>query len=534
MNLTLTITRSPEGVSLDQTQRVFNEEGGDIGRAESNSWVLNDPERYISSRHCSIEFEEGVYYLVDCSTNGTFLGGADEAMGKGQRAALSDGMNFCVGDYEFAVTINAANPDGSADNQQQSMTPGLSGPFAGSHPVLGDSPAANYSESEDTGLSDIPLSVDSSLYDPVSITPHDEPIIPGQGNVLDPLQAFEELDRKSTPNLPFEDSNKAFASQPDNTPFADQAFTPPNVATPEVIPDDWDMTEYGYKAESKFADKQAAHSPSSSGQAAYDFELEDTASSNDVAVVANKPKVKANIAQKAVAKKAAVKQKVRSPQHAQSAQGQKSRATQTTQSVSNDLLVSMGLDQYDMTAQQKAQLNHIVGQFVRHTVEGLIKVLRARSTIKNELRMGVTTVQPRDNNPMKFSADVDDAMEHLFVRQGKAYLPPVASVNESFETILDHQVAVLAGMRAAFKSLIERFDPLELTQKFEAQNGAGIFSGPKKMRNWEMYNEFYKQAVADMDSSFQHLFGDEFIKAYESQLVQLSIARNQEKQEADE
>ena len=78
MNLVLTIKRSPEGVSLDQAQHVFGEEGGDIGRAEYNAWALKDPERYISSKHCSIQYEDGVYLdsmeWEGCSPTGPKMG----------------------------------------------------------------------------------------------------------------------------------------------------------------------------------------------------------------------------------------------------------------------------------------------------------------------------------------------------------------------------------------------------------------------------------------------------------------------------
>ncbi|HEY5604598.1 MAG TPA: type VI secretion system-associated FHA domain protein TagH, partial [Gammaproteobacteria bacterium] len=298
----------------------------------------------------------------------------------------------------------------------------------------------------------------------------------------------------------------------------------------ETIPEDWDRTEFGYHGNS------AVRTPAND-----DFNNEGPA------VVARKSKPEMD--------KAAVNMPGNNKPRQRAVRGTSGTAAVVTpkaeprikapstdvmpsgaaglaaQAVDNDLIAAMGLDRNMFSPEQLAQLNLVVGRFVRYTVEGLLKVLRARSTIKNELRLGVTTVQPRDNNPIKFSVDVDDALQHLFVRQGKGYLPPIASVNESFDTIMDHQVAVLAGMRAAFKSLLHKFDPAELTRRFDTQSGSGIFSGSKKQRYWEAYNEFFNEQVQDLDSSFQHLFGEEFVKAYESQLLELSIARKQAKQD---
>jgi predicted component of type VI protein secretion system len=49
------------------------------------------------------------------------------------------------------------------------------------------------------------------------------------------------------------------------------------------------------------------------------------------------------------------------------------------------------------------------GEILRVVVGGVMDVLQARQTLKNEFRLGVTTFKAADNNPLKFSANVDDA-----------------------------------------------------------------------------------------------------------------------------
>ena len=139
--------------------------------------------------------------------------------------------------------------------------------------------------------------------------------------------------------------------------------------------------------------------------------------------------------------------------------------------------------------------------------------------------MNVTTIQPVENNPLKFSANVDDALENMFIKEGNAYKKPVAAVREGFEGVAEHQVAILAGIRAAFKGVIERFDPILLEQRFTKHKKSSIIPGSQKARNWECYLEYYNELVGDIDNSFQYLFGDEFVKAYEDQLQKLAIAR---------
>ena len=143
--------------------------------------------------------------------------------------------------------------------------------------------------------------------------------------------------------------------------------------------------------------------------------------------------------------------------------------------------------------------------------------------------MSVTTIQPVENNPLKFSATVDDALENMFLKKGNAYKPPKESVEEGFIGIAEHQMAVLSGMRAAFKGIIERFDPVLLEKRFEKQNKGGLIPGIKNAKNWELFCDYYNDLVGDLDNSFQYLFGDDFVRAYEDQLQRLAIARNKQK-----
>ena len=49
-------------------RQVFTEDGGTIGRAATNAWVLTHNK--VSGRHASISFRSGVFYIQDTSRNG--------------------------------------------------------------------------------------------------------------------------------------------------------------------------------------------------------------------------------------------------------------------------------------------------------------------------------------------------------------------------------------------------------------------------------------------------------------------------------
>jgi type VI secretion system protein len=89
--------------------KVFGVHGGTIGRATDNEWILPDPERYLSGKHARIDFRAGTYVLVDTSSNGTYVNGAQVPLGKYHDYALKDGDYVRLGEYELLVSIDKTN-----------------------------------------------------------------------------------------------------------------------------------------------------------------------------------------------------------------------------------------------------------------------------------------------------------------------------------------------------------------------------------------------------------------------------------------
>jgi type VI secretion system FHA domain protein len=162
------------------------------------------------------------------------------------------------------------------------------------------------------------------------------------------------------------------------------------------------------------------------------------------------------------------------------------------------------------------------GAILRIVVAGVMDILQARQRIKNEFRMQVTHFSSSGNNPLKFSANVDDALHNLLVKRNAAYLEPVAAFEDAFNDLRNHQVATLAGVRVAFEAMLAEFDPDRLQERFNKQLKTGaLLSAPAKLRYWDMYRERFHEMVRDPETSFRELFGEEFANAYEEQLTRL-------------
>lgn len=105
MTCQLEIVSEHRDIVGDDAVRVFREEGGTIGRSLQNDWILPDPDRYISGRHATIDFKGGIYYLIDTSSNGVYVNGDCEPVGKGNPRRLFNGDVLRFGDFEVNVTI---------------------------------------------------------------------------------------------------------------------------------------------------------------------------------------------------------------------------------------------------------------------------------------------------------------------------------------------------------------------------------------------------------------------------------------------
>lgn len=183
------------------------------------------------------------------------------------------------------------------------------------------------------------------------------------------------------------------------------------------------------------------------------------------------------------------------------------------------LFQGLGVDPERVSPETFAEL----GEILRIVVQGMIEVLQSRTEVKNNFRVPMTTMRPVENNPLKFSLNVDDAIHNLFVKRNPGYLQPVDAFREGFRDVSFHQVAMLAGIRTAFNGLLERFEPEGLAETYERKLKRTMLIGmATKLKYWDLYCEQFEEYGRDAEATFQNLFGEAFAKAYFEQLQQLA------------
>jgi len=477
----------------------FEAQGGSIGRSPDNQMVLPDAEKYISRRHAEIHYEGGRYFIQDSSAAGTYLEQQGQLLQQG-RAVLMDGERLRIGEYELQVTIIESAPMFSEPYaaappvRQLDFADALEGPFAAPQTPV---PVADRERS----FIEQP---DSSIFHQSFTPPEPQGPAPATAGVKDDLDFGDLL--STLDNLS--------ASQ-----------TAPPAASPSLPPDfpelPADFFADADKPDAEFAlaaapPRAEIDVPASPFTAAATEHAGFEAAAAPVSPVAASP-----VEATGLDRQADASMPLTPAAFAPMPEAAPQRPPEPAQSVPADseliraFLAGAGIDDPQfLPPEHWPELLRTSGELLRSMVDGLMCVLRARAELKSQFRVSVTTMRSVDNNPLKFTPNVDDALRLILAPTHAGFLSPKDAVREGFGDIMNHQMAVTAGIQAALTDVLRGFDP-ELIEK--AQGEGLLFQ--KKAKCWEHYASQYPKLKAAAQEDF---FGDAFGDAYERQMQLLS------------
>jgi type VI secretion system FHA domain protein len=188
-------------------------------------------------------------------------------------------------------------------------------------------------------------------------------------------------------------------------------------------------------------------------------------------------------------------------------------------------LEGLGAASLEIPPERAAQTMGLMGEVLREALLGAIELLRLRAGFKREFYIPGTSIAPVENNPLKYAADLDDALMRLFGRKTSAYLPPVQATRQAFEDVAAHQVAMVAGLEAAVASLLERFAPERLEERLGTKSMLdGLLPLNRKAKFWDLFTREYQQIAQDARDDFNRAFGQNFARAYLRQIAGLGKA----------
>jgi FHA domain-containing protein/type VI secretion system protein len=484
-----------------QLQAAFGADGGMLGRAPGNQLVLDDPSKYISRSHASVTLRDGRYVLTDAGSNPSIVN--DRPLGPGAEIALGDGDRIVIGDYVLQATLEApAVAPVPADATMLApafaavaMSATASVPSAPPLPLFEPPPApvptplppfeALLPPPAPSAVNPLPLDVLAGARI------LDGAVAPGGNDALaDPLGL--NLFGNMTPS-----AGSGRAAEHDHVAPELQVFAPPPPAAFVAIPADYDpladLRSPAPAAAPAIPALSAAAAPQST-PAPPPAQPPSPPQPSSGADIADAP---GGIA----------------PAHA--------TVPSDGDAILQALLDGLGLPQL-RSSHPPEQLARLVGEMLRAATAGTMDVLMARALTKRESHIDMTMIAPRANNPLKFFPDADSALTQMLSAQIPGYLPPLPAIAGAFDDLKAHELAVIAGMRAALAAVVQRFDPARIEQRLSEPGRLDkLLPASRKARMWDRLVELYGDLARDADEDLQRLFGEKFSGAYEQQVGRL-------------
>jgi type VI secretion system FHA domain protein len=192
-------------------------------------------------------------------------------------------------------------------------------------------------------------------------------------------------------------------------------------------------------------------------------------------------------------------------------------ATATHDELLRALLAGAGLRDVEIPGGLTPELMNQLGSLLHEATRALLDLLAARANAKRQARADMTVIVTKDNNPLKFSPNVETALAQLLVPRGRGFMPPLRAVGDAYEDLRMHQQGFMAGMRSALALILTRFDPHQLEQRLSDHSMVdSLLPTTRKAKLWDMFGQLYGDISKEAESDFHALFGEEFLRAYQA------------------
>lgn len=536
MSITLQVQRFQDAILAQPLDKHFDQLGAAIGRAEGNDLVLEDPTKYISRVHAKLDFHDGGYYLTDVGSNPSLIN--DRPIGRGQPMLLQDGDQLNIGDYQLRVSVKLLTASMVLPPSPLQM------------PTVSETPisAVQFEDGlSSASILDVDTNFDFLNFDPLG------------GNLLDTPSVGSGVSQSHHLNP---DGSAFYGTESDHVSPEIQSFTlPVPIINPAVvaipvhpgvmaIPDDYDpLADF---LPPRLAATPVVLMPTAQGQAIvklapvflpeHDFLIAPSVVVVESTIVAHTPAPDTSLAVENVApitvvvdvanssasiadtsNLAASAQAVITPSNivASPVPIESAESSDSDQAVIDALLRGLGVTDLK-TSRSPVELAGLVGTMLREATAGTMGVLIGRALAKREGRLEMTMMSSQANNPLKFFPNADMALSQMLSSTHPGYMAPMQAYTNAYDDLKAHELATIAGMRAALAGVLVRFDPVAIEQRLQVPTVMDkMMASNRKAKMWDRLVELYKEMSNDADADFQRLFGEQFSAAYEEQIQRL-------------
>jgi len=177
-----------------------------------------------------------------------------------------------------------------------------------------------------------------------------------------------------------------------------------------------------------------------------------------------------------------------------------------------------GLDPGKISFDITAEFMRTLGEVLRIAVQGTMDLLGARSSIKHEFRAGVTIIATGANNPLKFLPNSEGVIMQMIGQTFPGFMKPLPAMRDAYQDLHIHQVALMAGIRAAYVDALTRFDPNEMERQTASRTGLldKLLTNARKAALWDNYKRNFDVLRRNAEDDLMAFSGRTFVEAYEN------------------
>jgi len=545
--ITLTVIAFNDTPTDGTLQVHFDELGGLIGRAETNQLVLPDPERMVSRVAAQVVYRNGAFAIIDRGSNPISLNG--HALASGREAPLAPGDRVCICGYELSVKGGGASSAAVSDPFSALLGPAVATRAPGAQLVDplakqggGATPAAPPAAAAQVG--GIPVDWDPFAPRPDDVANAGAPALQRRDALgLDlgsaaPAALVPDLNTPSAASS----LDQLFGLSPSSgaDPLADSMLNAP-MAQPNMAADVDPMRSLNSAPKASAASEadqlSDLHRPfipptmikpaAAVSGAVMSWEADSNAA---------RTAIRAKPARPAVAPASApvdLPLPVAAPAPPAAARPSAvARAEDSSAALLEAFRRGLKTPALELPA-LTPDLMELIGQLLHEAVRGTVDLVRARATVKHELRAEVTTIVPRNNNPLKFSPNVEVALQHMLAPPARGFMAGAPAMRDAYDDLRTHQVALVAGMQAVLDAALQRFDPGVLEEQLGGRSLLhNVLPATRNARLWELFTEHYARIRNDAANDFHTLFGTAFLTAYDQHVARLQDRQSPERPEA--
>ena len=427
-----------------------------IGRGEECDWKIEDPQMFVSRRHCVIAGAGGQYRVTDESRGGLFVDAGPAPLGQGVTVPLQPGMRLRLGDFVIRAEVEGA---AAVPAPAKAASGGMFGDdFFTPRPEAPPPPRP------------------ASLPDPFE-------------RARDPGPAAPAAEKPAAP---------AFFDDPFTMDHGPRPVVPvdPQPAKPTAA-SDFDFGDFGLPAD--LPPPKPAAPPLPPPPVA---EAQPAAPPPPSPPPPSPPPLKLEAASPFAAP---------GPVPAHGAPSSPDPAALAA------LLRGMGISAPSGLAGTPQEMEAL-GRRFRAMTEGLLHLLRMRAQEKGSARVAQTVIGAANVNPLKFLVSTDEAVSALVSPKGPGYLDPDAAITAALHDLMDHHRRSWTGLQSSLRRMVDRFDPAIFEAEIEDVGMLkALVAGSRSARLWQLYSDRYREIAKAAEDRFLGEVGADFRDAYENE-----------------